>query len=82
MFAYQGRKHMWVACDHDCVPPCSHRLSAPLLRKEDGRGTATPMDYDTMATLVKKVLDTLGINVCKVTHCMRVAGAQYLESQG
>lgn len=40
------------------------------------------MDYETMAAQVKKVLDACDINVCKVTHCMRAAGAQGLESQG
>ncbi|KAG2452053.1 hypothetical protein HYH02_003089 [Chlamydomonas schloesseri] len=60
-------------------------LSAPLLRKEDkGAKTATPtpMDYDAMAALVKKVLDVCKIHVCKVTHCMRAGGAQVLEGEG
>ncbi|KAG2497313.1 hypothetical protein HYH03_004896 [Edaphochlamys debaryana] len=53
----------------------------PLLRAPDARKSKA-LDYNGMHAMMEKLLDWLCIVIRKVTHAMRVAGAQHMQAAG
>jgi hypothetical protein len=57
------------------------RENTPVLRAKAGNGKQG-MTYETMAAGIRALFVFLGIVCRKLTHAMRVGGAQWLESYG